>query len=148
VSLRQLIEGILKSRVANPEDALLSQIGLEASTPTWIAPTLLNDWENYESTYAASGYYKDPLGRVHLRGTVKHGTPAETIFVLPAGYRPSAWIVFPASIGAENTGLTDTKPGRVDITDAGLVQATVVNSHSSDSDNWISLDGISFLAEQ
>lgn len=64
--------------------------------PQFIAPTLLNSWVNFGSTYANAGYYKDPFGVVHLRGLVKNGTAAAgtAIFALPVGYRPIADLLF------------------------------------------------------
>ena len=46
-----------------------------------------------------AGFYKDPVGVVHLQGVVNSGT-AGTIFQLPAGYRPAKSGYFPASQAA------------------------------------------------
>lgn len=59
------------------------------TSPSWTAPTLLNSWVNYGTPYAPAGYYKDVFGIVHLRGVVKNGTNAVSIFNLPSGYRPA-----------------------------------------------------------
>ncbi len=60
-----------------------------------------NFWGNDDDALTASpaGYWKDLAGIVHLKGTVgTTGADArETIFILPAGYRPSAPELFPAA---------------------------------------------------
>jgi hypothetical protein len=72
---------------------------LYAVEPT-TSPALLNDWVNYAPTSAPFGYFKDPFGIVHLRGTVKEMTSAySSIFVLPAGYRPLKNLYFPTTCG-------------------------------------------------
>lgn len=63
-----------------------------AGTPTveaWIAPTLINSWADYGSPEAPAGYCIDPLGFVHLRGSIAGGTSGSVAFVLPSGYRPA-----------------------------------------------------------
>src|SRR6185437_13403551 len=49
----------------------------------WIAPTLLNSW----AAATAVGYFQDPLGFVHLRGSMTGGTSNTLAFTLPAGFR-------------------------------------------------------------
>ena len=63
----------------------------------WTAPTLLNSWVNYGSIYQTAGYFKDSEGVVHIRGVIKSGTTTAgtTVFVLPVGYRPSAYEIYP-----------------------------------------------------
>lgn len=56
--------------------------------PNWIAPTLLNSWAN-ASGGTPAGYYKDPLGIVHLRGRLNGGANGSNLFNLPVGYRPA-----------------------------------------------------------
>ena len=60
----------------------------------WIEPTLLNGWVNNSSSEYPVSYMKDSLGFVHIRGTVKDGTPNATIFTLPVGYRPAKNVLF------------------------------------------------------
>jgi hypothetical protein len=69
---------------------------------------------------------------VHLKGTVKNGT--QDIFILPVGYRPNRILVFDI---ISSSGL-----GRVDITPNGGV------SFVSGGNGFVSLDGITFRAEQ
>lgn len=61
---------------------------------SWIAPTLLNSWVNYDAIRPAR-YFKDELGFVHIEGLVKLGTVGTStpIFILPAGYRSLQYIL-------------------------------------------------------
>ena len=94
-------------------------------------PAFENSWVNYGSGFESAGFYKDPFGRVHLKGLVKTGTVGVAMFTLPSGYRPSATVLFSVhSNGAE---------GRVDINSSGAVIAV-----SPSNNAYVSLDGISF----
>jgi hypothetical protein len=85
----------------------------------WIAPTLLNSWANYGGGFVAAGYTK--VGpAVYIRGTVKTGAIGSTIFTLPAGYRPSATMIF--SI------VSNSLFGRMDIWPDGQVVSNVGSS--------------------
>lgn len=101
---------------------------------TYIAPSFLNSWVNYDTTYNDAGYFKDTVGVVHLRGLVKNGTIGTAIFTLPAGYRPIRRQLFTTS---SNGAL-----GRCDVEANGNVLANAGNNA------WFSLDGLTFLAEQ
>lgn len=140
-ALWQILDAIAKKRLANPEDALLAQIAAEATTPVVTAPTLLNSWVNFGSSFANAGYYKDTLGRVHLRGVLKDGTttPGTAFFTLPAGYRPSAELLFTTFTF---DGVTQSAC-RIDVHANGNV-ATGAGVQSG----YLSLDSVSFLAEQ
>lgn len=97
----------------------------------WQVPTLENGWTIYGPTFSQPGFYKDPLGRVHIRGVVALGTIGQTIFTLPAGYRPlSTVLIFVA--------IANNAFARVTIYTDGRVVAAV------GSNVWFSLDGISF----
>jgi hypothetical protein len=102
---------------------------------TWIAPTFGTNWGNFGSGYNTAGYYRDGDGIVHLRGLVTGGSYSDTatLFTLPAGFRPGGRCLF--SINSNNAH------GRLDITSDGRVIPYIGSS-------WISLDGISFKAEQ
>jgi hypothetical protein len=62
-----------------------------AAEQAWQTVTFQNSWVELDAaTYGATGYYKDALGIVHLRGLVKSGTIGDVpIFTLPSGYRPA-----------------------------------------------------------
>jgi hypothetical protein len=105
--------------------------------PTWTAPTFENNWVNYDiNVFNPTGYYKDTSGRVYLRGLIKAGTVGNNIavFTLPAGYRPYKQCIFIV----DATGAY----GRVDIFENGKVIVLVGNN------TYVTLDGISFFAEQ
>jgi hypothetical protein len=106
--------------------------------PTFIAPTLLNSWANYGGGYSNAGFYKDPFGRVHLRGAVAGGTATGVIFTLPEGYRPSGSLLIPA-VAQEGATLYATF---VTITANGNVTAGGIGT----ANDFFSLNGISFAA--
>lgn len=66
---------------------------------TRIAPTLAGTWTNLGAGQPDVTYWKDPFGMVHLEGAVTGGG-ADTIFTLPAGYRPAAAQLFPVVANA------------------------------------------------
>ena len=102
---------------------------------TWIAPTFGTNWVNYGGSYNTAGYYRDGDGVVHLKGLVTGGSYSSSalLFTLPAGFRPVGRCVF--SI------ISNQAHGRLDINTNGNVIPYVGSS-------WLSLDGISFKAEQ
>jgi hypothetical protein len=100
----------------------------------WQVPTLAGSWTNYGSGYNPAGYRKDASGFVHLRGLVTGGSAVSTIFTLPVGYRPAYRNLFMVqSVSAV---------GRVDVATNGVVEDQI-----SAGSGWVSLDGITFLAE-
>ncbi len=104
---------------------------------SWIAPTLLNSFTNYDtSTWQAAGYYKDSTGRVWLRGLLKRASAAlgTPIFTLPAGYRPAKLTLF--ALMAAN------RDGRLDVDASGNVFVPIATA--ADWFIFFSLDGISF----
>jgi hypothetical protein len=110
---------------------------LQFAAPTITVPALNASWTNYTGDEAV-GYWKDRLGIVHLRGAAIQASGANTIFTLPAGFRPkasrSAAIVRSdgtpafASCAVQSDGDVITNPVAI-----GSV---------------FLLDGVSFLAEQ
>ena len=100
---------------------------------TWHSFAYSNGWVDYGAPYSPAGYRKLSSGLVVLKGLVMNGT-ATTIATLPAGYRPGIQLLF----GAQ------TSPNvmcRVDVSTAGVI------NHTGGSAGWISLNGITFLAE-
>ncbi|KKM24012.1 hypothetical protein LCGC14_1609410, partial [marine sediment metagenome] len=97
-----------------------------------------NSWVNFNSatgTYQTAAYFKDPFEIVHLKGHVKDGNVNAVIYTLPAGYRPAQQMVL---VVGDNSGA-----GLIDVRADGGVRA------SSTIDNtWVSLDNISFRADQ
>jgi len=103
----------------------------------WIAPTLLNNWQNYAvSVYNSAAYFRDKNGFVHLRGLVRYGT-ANTIFQLPDGYRPTHRLL-------KDVCTNPNVIGRVEIYPAS--GSGNVDMYAGDT-GWFSLDGVMFRAE-
>lgn len=99
----------------------------------WNAPTLGNSWVNYGGSYSTAGWYIDRGGFVHLKGLIKDGTIDTAAFTLPVGARPALHLHFAAnSYGAF---------GSVRVENDGDVW--VVGGDT----RWVSLDGITFLAD-
>lgn len=99
---------------------------------SWTAPTLVNSWANFGGGFPTAGYYKDPTGRVFLRGLLASGSSATAVmFTLPALYRPQFEMVF-ASVA--NDAFCEI---RVDT--SGNVFAS-----AGGSTIWVSLDNVSF----
>lgn len=97
------------------------------------APTLAGAWVNFGGGFRNSGYWRDAAGVIHITGIVKSGVIGTTIFTLPAGFRPSASILFAI--------VSNAVFGYVQVTSAGVVSCVVGNN------TFVSLDGISFKAE-
>lgn len=97
------------------------------------AATLTNGWTN-ESGFGLASYAKDQFGVVRLSGTVSHDpNTSEALFTLPAGYRPAHITLLVVPINAKD------KVGLLRIDPNGVVTP-------GDRANFISLNGISFLA--
>ncbi len=74
----------------------ISQVGkMIMVQPSWIAPTLVNSFENFGGTDSVAGYMKDSMGFVHLAGKIKTGVSGTSPWTLPSGYRPQYNIVVP-----------------------------------------------------
>ncbi|MCU4184038.1 SGNH/GDSL hydrolase family protein [Acidiferrimicrobium sp. IK] len=125
-----LVGAILSSFIAG--ELLGAREGMPVGgDAAWIAPTLVNAWANLGNGFGPVGYRKDSNGFVHLRGAVNSGT-AGAIFTLPVGYRPGSSLICPV--------VSNDLFGEVRIV-SGVVTAQVYSS------TYVSLDGISFLAE-
>ena len=99
----------------------------------WITPTMANSWVRYDTTYDNAGYFKDSMNFVHLRGLIRSGT-ASTVFQLPVGYRPLMRKIFP-SVSNQTISRTDVRPD-------GWIEFSAYNNA------WVSMEGITFRAEQ
>lgn len=110
--------------------------------PSYTAPTFAGTWANYGAGWRNAGYTKSADGMVHLTGLVgRSGTSGQTIFTLPAGYRPSATLLHLLqavwSAATQNT--------RIDIASDGTVTHV---SEPGVAIGYISLNNIPpFLAE-
>jgi hypothetical protein len=104
---------------------------------SWTGLSLQNSWVAFDAVnYAPPSYTKASDGVVTVRGLIKNGTyaPGTVIANLPAGYRP-----------AERQIYTCTANGswsRVDVLPNGNIEIRAAYN------GWISLDTMTFLAEQ
>lgn len=111
--------------------------GKTVSVEDWTSPSLQNSWEDYGGSFDDSGYMKDSQGVVHLKGLIRYGEIPGNIFVLPKGYRPLYPIIFETV--CSGTGNVSV----IYVYANGTVYALRGNSGG-----WLSLNGISFKAEQ
>lgn len=107
-----------------------------ATMPSWTALDLQGDWQRYSDSYNAPMFTRTTSGRVFLKGLIKSSTATSSsgtvIATLPPGYRPAGALVFPTSTSPD----TDAK---IDVQADGDIIFFRGNN------NWISLEGISFL---
>lgn len=109
-------------------------------------------WENFDASHNGAAFYKDSTGVVHVRGVVKWinntgntGTVRmacnhnNAIFTLPQGYRPAKREVL-LSVGQNDA------PIRVTVDAFGGVYPCSQTRDWTGGD-WMSIDGISFRAE-
>lgn len=106
------------------------------SVDTWHAPSLLNGWVNYGSSFPPAGYTITEDGWVHLRGLIKSGDVTKVIFNLPAGYRPVFQHIFSVKITGKDAARLDVK------TNGDLIGGAAADAPVSTA--WTSLDGVSF----
>lgn len=111
----------------------------EDGNEDWTAPTLGNSWVDTGSGWEPAGYRKLANGLVVLRGLISSGTTASgtTLFTLPTDYRPDISVPFQQATFNGTTG-TDVR-----VRASGEVQI----AGTATSSTWVSLQGISFLAE-
>ncbi len=123
-------------------ETILYPSATSSGTFTTIAPQA--GWTNYGSPYAVATYSKASDGLVTLQGliiptTVTQGT---VLFTLPVGFRPGKQMFYGVADSGGGSYATQ-EMARVDILQNGQV-AIVYNATAS---NWLSLEGMSFLAE-
>lgn len=105
---------------------------------TWHDVQFQNGFKNYGGVYHNCQYAKDSFDNIHLIGLAANSATNATerpIFTLPAGYRPSGQVIFPAP----NAGTI----GRVDIQANGEVR---LSSAYGPNSSFVSLSGIVFKA--
>jgi hypothetical protein len=110
-------------------------------------------WQNYTAAtgWNPAGYYKDPLGVVHLKGLVwcscnsnqqyvpGPSAPTRTVFTLPVGYRPAANEAATVWANWSYLHLAVHSNGDVEI-------RPHTDSETTDAKTALSLDGITFRA--
>lgn len=94
-------------------------------------PAFANSWVNYGSGWREAGFWKDPLGVIHLRGLIKSGTVGNAAFTLPPGFRPT--------LAETYAVISNGAVGRLSVyTDGTVIPETPSNN------TYVSLSGISF----
>lgn len=66
----------------------------------WITPSFENGWINYDAAAYQPARYRKVGNIVYISGLVKNGTPNQTIFTLPVGFRPLRNLHFATAAGA------------------------------------------------
>ena len=139
------ISGNRVNSTITPSTAIINNLGIDSviynnygyTIIYTTAPTLLNSWVNSGAPYKTAQYqtFSNLFNQkqVMLNGTVQGGAAATIIFQLPVGLRPTARIEFAVGGGAYNCVIVDS---------SGNVTCSVKNSST------VSLDGITFIAEQ
>ncbi len=129
-----------KVRVTAYNDAGTSATAEDgAISPLWTTITAYdNGWACYNptgTTWACPSYTVTSTGMVLMRGLIKSGTIDTTAFTLPDALKPYQRLIFPVSSASLS--------GRVDVLPAGNVNMVI-----GASNNYISLDGVRYLAPQ
>lgn len=79
---------------------------LRGRTGPWIAPTLLNSWENEAVTgYPNAGYRITADGELEIRGGIKTGASGTVAFQVPIGYRPISPGLYVTRTGISSGGV-------------------------------------------
>jgi hypothetical protein len=101
------------------------------------------NWAEGGTSFNEVGFYKDSVGIVHLKGLAAHACndgngAGTTIFTLPVGYRPLETEL--------QVTLSNNTVNRINVNANGTVVPELAVGNNA-SIQWISLDGISFRAE-
>jgi hypothetical protein len=96
-------------------------------------------WSNLGGEHQVAGFYRDPLGTVHLVGTIRDGVFGCAVFQLPAGYRPAGRQVFGQVAGGDRIE-------RVDVlgNSSGAGSGAVMALGGEGNNSYLSLAGITF----
>lgn len=136
-------DGVSPSTTLEPVRRLKASTGAddcmaETVVEQFCSPFNGEPWGNQGGGREPVGYFKDPLGMVHLQGSTNHpgaGAGGPLIFRLPVGYRPAATQVF-----ATSTGLIPRQLGEILVFSDGRV------SLNEGDERNVPLDGITFRA--
>lgn len=120
-----------KTDYLSTPDAAWIEVGSGGS-----APAFANSWVNYPvgDGYNTCAFRKDALGYVHIKGLTASGTMNAAIFTLPVGYRPLKSHIIAC--------VSNQLLGRINVYQNGQVICSL------GSNAWVSLDNITFKAEQ
>lgn len=130
VSFRNFVREIEKL-----QKSINQVVNLNVGDLDWIDASYTANWSTFSAAFDDAGYMKIGQDLVLLRGLVKSsGAIPDTIFTLPAGYRPAKTKLFAA--------LSNGAVGRIDVNSSGAVIAQVPSAV-----NWVQLDGLIFRAD-
>lgn len=96
-------------------------------------PLLNSPWESVGGNYAIPSYYRDPYGRVWLKGRIAGGASGSVVFQLPLGYRPSEYAPL-SSIANDALARLEIRPNGDVVFLAGTAST------------YLDLDGLNFKA--
>jgi hypothetical protein len=99
---------------------------------SWTAPTLLNGWSNYASTWDSAGFSKVATKMLELKGLVKGGLLGQPIFILPEGSRPAK--------SSPHLTVGGLGIARIDVSPDGVVK--VRSYQNSGTNSYVSLSDI------
>jgi lysophospholipase L1-like esterase len=127
----------LSSKFA-PSGYYLKNINSSAISETGGSLTLANSWVNLGSGFDTARYKK--IGNlVTLTGVIKSGTNGSIIATLPAGYRPTANLLFATTCQDTTNGI---KMSTIQVSSNGDISIFDTNGNA-----WRSLCGISFYVD-
>ena len=135
------------------DQCTLGRVARFCSFDTAAGPTNLSPWSNVGQPYATAGFFKDSLGFVHLRGMIKnyysyaYGGDDQTLFILPAGFRPARRLVLSTVGSDEGVNTAGFDVARIDVLPNGrvqLVSSCTAAGCTAKGSGYLSLDGIEF----
>jgi hypothetical protein len=85
----EALEGQPASAFASSDSEPYHEVGAPGE------PAFQNGWVNAGTSFSTAAFYKDPLGVVHLKGTIFRNPGGPVAFTLPPGYRPSKILGMP-----------------------------------------------------
>jgi hypothetical protein len=144
VKSKHIVNGQVKAR------DITSSAFHSAGLPSHPAETCVGIGDQWVSASVTRpvGYYRDPLGEVHLTGVIFHcGNPTNQFFTLPRGFRPAAAERASARGGAPTALLLPmlrTSGALGEMTTLSVFQNGEVSVAGSDPGDEFSLNGISF----
>jgi len=109
------------------------------SYSSWSSLELVNSWVWYDGgggEFSTPQYTKGADGLVSIKGLIRSGSTTSNVpmATLPAGYRPAARVLY--------GGYSNGAYARIDIDTSGNI------NFMTGSNIWLSLDGITFYADQ
>jgi hypothetical protein len=120
-----------------------------ASEDPWGNTTYFTWGNAFPNAHETAGFYRDPYGAVHVKGTVcpggspcgfvidpDEGIAEMPIFTLPNGYRPAKRQVLTAMAADRSVGYQTI---RVNVSPDGIVEI-----QADYTPNWVALDSITF----